>query len=106
MKSLNQFKAVFLFSLTLVFLQYVIKYLNLPGLKILMFINLPFVLIYIVMALKEIYSSNRINMTEKIMWTICLIGLNWFAGLIYLLFARKRVLRKFKVLSNNTEAFA
>jgi predicted ferric reductase len=71
-----------------------------------MFINLPFVLTYIVMALKEIYSSNRVNLIEKIMWTICLIGLNWFAGLIYLLFARKRVLRKFKVLSNDTGAFA
>ena len=106
MKSLNQFKTVFLFSLTLVFLQYLIKYSNLPGLKVLMFINLPFIVTYIVLALKEIYSSNRVNLTEKIMWTICLIVLNWFAGLIYLLFARKRVLRKFKVLFNDTEAFA
>ena len=79
MKSLNQFKTVFLFSLTLVFLQYVIKYSNLPGRTVLMYINLPFIVTYIVMALKEIYSSKRVNLIEKIMWTICLIGLNWFA---------------------------
>lgn len=71
-----------------------------------MFINLPFVLSYIVMALKEIYSSNRVNLIEKIMWTICFIGLNWFAGLIYLLFGRKRILRKYKLIFNDTEAFA
>jgi hypothetical protein len=106
MKSINQFKIVFLFSLTLVFLQYVIKYSNLPGGNVLMLINLPFIVTYIVMALKEIYGSNKVNLIEKIMWTICLIGLNWFAGLIYLLFARKRVLRKYKVLFNDTGAFA
>ncbi len=106
MKSLIQFKTVFLFSLALVFLQYVIKYSNLPGQKVLMFINLPFIVTYIVMALKEIYSSNRVNMIEKVMWTISFIGLSWFVGLIYLLFARKRILRKFKVLFNDTVAFA
>jgi hypothetical protein len=71
-----------------------------------MFINLPFIVTYIVMALKEIYSSNRVNMIEKVMWTISFIGLSWFVGLIYLLFARKRILRKFKVLFNDTVAFA
>jgi hypothetical protein len=106
MKSLIQFKTVFLFSLTLVFLQYLLKYLILPGRNILTIINLPFVVTYIIMALKEIYSSKRVSLIEKIMWTICLIGLNWFAGLIYLLFARKRVIRKFKLLFNNKGALA
>lgn len=106
MKRLKQFKTIFLFSLTLVFLQYVIKYLNLPGRNILTFINLPFIVTYIVMALKEIYSSNRVGLTEKIMWTICLIGLNWFAGLIYLLFARKRIFREYQILFNGTNSSA
>jgi hypothetical protein len=106
MKSLIQFKPIFLLSLTLVFVQYFTKYLDLPGRNTLTFINLPFVVAYIVMALKEIYTSNRVNMIEKIMWTIGFIGLNWLVGLIYLLFARKRILRKFKILFNETESFA
>jgi hypothetical protein len=56
------------------------------------------------MALKEIYSSNRVNLIEKIMWTISFIGLSWIAGLIYLLLARKRMLRKYKILFNHTES--
>jgi hypothetical protein len=106
MKSLIQFKPIFLFSLTLVFAQYFTKYMDLPGRNILTFINLPFVVTFIVLALKEIYTSNRVNMIEKIMWTIGFIGLNWLVGLIYLLFARKRILRKFKILFNETESFA
>ena len=106
MKSLNQFKLVFLISLTLVFAKYLCKYLNLPGQSLFTFINLPFMAIYIVLALKEIYNSNRVNLIEKIMWTIGFIGLGWIPGLIYLLFARKRILRKYKILFNDTESFA
>ncbi|WP_395808502.1 hypothetical protein [Daejeonella sp.] len=62
--------------------------------------------IYIIMALNEIYTSNRVNLIEKIMWTISFIGLGWIAGLIYLLFARKRMFRKYKMLFNGTESFA
>jgi uncharacterized membrane protein len=40
------------------------------------------------------------------MWTISFIGLGWIAGLIYLLFARKRMFRKYKMLFNGTESFA
>jgi hypothetical protein len=46
------------------------------------------------MALNEIYTSNRVNLIEKIMWTISFIGLGWIAGLIYLLF----VLIRFKLI--------
>ena len=106
MKTLNQFKTVFLFSLALVFVQYLFKYLNLPGRNLLTFINLPFVVTYIIMALKEIYSSKRVSLIEKIMWTISFIGLNWVAGLIYLFLARQRVLRKFKILYDGTWAFS
>ena len=63
-------------------------------------------LTYIIMALKEIYSSNRVNLIEKIMWTISFMGLNWIAGLIYLLPARKRMLRKYQILFNHTESLA
>jgi len=103
MKNLIQFKPVFLFSLTLVFVQYFTKYMDLPGRNSLTFINLPFIVTFIVLALKEIYSSTRVKMAEKIMWTIGFIGLNWLVGLIYLLFARKRILRQHKILFNDTE---
>ena len=49
-------------------------------------------LVFIWMALSEVYSSQRITKSEKIMWTICLILLFNLAGFVYLLAGRKRIL--------------
>jgi len=100
------FKTVFLLSLILLFAQIIMGFKNFPGRNLLIIVILPLTLTYIIMALKEIYPSNRINMFEKIMWTISLIVLNYIAGLMYLLFARKRILREYKILFNGTKAFA
>lgn len=100
------FKTAFLLSLTLLFAQIIMGFMNLPGRNLLIIVILPLTLTYIIMALKEIYPSNRINMFEKIMWTISLIVLNYIAGLMYLLFARKRILREYKILFNGTKTFA
>jgi nitric oxide reductase large subunit len=49
-------------------------------------------LIFILIALNEIFSSSRIKKTEKIMWTICLFLLGSIAGFVYLLSGRKRII--------------
>jgi hypothetical protein len=60
--------------------------------------------IWIIIALREIYRSNRISSMEKIMWTISFIGINWIAGLCYLVFTRPRVFKEYKILFNSTSS--
>lgn len=47
---------------------------------------------FMVITLNEVITSNRINKFEKIMWIICLIFLFNFAGLLYLIYSRKRII--------------
>jgi hypothetical protein len=49
-------------------------------------------LIFILIALNEILSSTRIEKSEKIMWTICLILLSFLSGFVYLIAARRRII--------------
>ena len=49
-------------------------------------------LIFVMSVLNEVLSSRRINLSEKIMWTICIILLTPLTGFVYLLAGRKRVL--------------
>lgn len=53
-------------------------------------------IIFIVLALIEIFKSDRINIIEKIMWLVGFIFLSTVAGFIYLVSARKRILRDYK----------
>lgn len=48
--------------------------------------------IFIGVSLYEILSSTQIRTIEKIVWTICIILLNPFSGLFYLLGGRKRII--------------
>ena len=49
-------------------------------------------LIFILSVLNEVFSSRRINLSEKIMWTICIILISPLTGFVYLLTGRKRIL--------------
>jgi peptidoglycan/LPS O-acetylase OafA/YrhL len=48
-------------------------------------------LVFIVSAIIEVWSSSRIDKNEKIMWSIAFIFMGTFSGIIYLLMGRKRV---------------
>ena len=50
------------------------------------------ILVYMVVALYEVFRSTRIKKSEKIMWTLCIILLSPIAGLVYILSGRKRVI--------------
>lgn len=43
-------------------------------------------------SLKEVWRSRRIGMDEKFLWTFAFIFLNTFAGVLYYLVGRERVL--------------
>ncbi len=48
-------------------------------------------LLFIILAIKEVINSTRIDRNEKIMWILGFVFMNGIAGLIYLLSARKRI---------------
>jgi hypothetical protein len=55
-------------------------------------------LVFIISALYEIYGSQRLNLNEKIMWTIGFIIASILTGLLYLFMARPGLLREYKIL--------
>jgi hypothetical protein len=57
-------------------------------------IGLIISIIYVGLAIHEVATSKTIIRNEKIMWAISFIFLSWFAGLIYFVFGRKRILSK------------
>ena len=54
-------------------------------------------IVYIVLSFIEIFKSDRIDKTEKVMWLVGFIFLGTVAGFIYLISARKRILRDYKL---------
>ena len=68
-----------------------LKITHSEGGEIVLRIGLIVWLTFIVTAIYEVRTSNRINNTQKTMWTIALILLCGVAGLIYLLSGRRRI---------------
>ena len=73
------------------------KILHLPYGEEFIILALIFSIFLIVFSLYEIWNSKRIDLSEKIMWTVSFIFFSSFATLIYILVARKRILRDFKL---------
>ena len=48
-------------------------------------------LIYTVLSLREIFSSNKFEKTEKILWLLAFLAFNTFAGMFYLSGAKKKI---------------
>lgn len=48
-------------------------------------------IIYTILSLKEIFSSDKFEKTEKIMWLLAFLAFNTFAGMFYLSGARKKI---------------
>ncbi len=49
-------------------------------------------LIYIIIGIIEVNKSQKIKDSEKVMWTIGFITLNFIAGLLYFISGRKRII--------------
>jgi hypothetical protein len=61
------------------------------GADTMLVIGLIATLAFIISAIYEVQTSNRINHREKTMWTIAFLLLNGGAGLVYFVMGRKRV---------------
>lgn len=68
-----------------------LKITHAPGADILLSAGLIATLVFIISAISEVFSSQRITHNEKIMWTIAFIFFNGIAGLVYFLIGRRRV---------------
>lgn len=100
------FKPLLFLSLGITIAKYLAWYFKIDFPFYITVINFALILAYSLIALREIYKSNKSSLTEKIMWTLGFIGIiNLLAGLVYLIFARKRILRENKLLNMESESF-
>jgi hypothetical protein len=100
------FKPLLFISLGITLFKYLAWYFKIDVPFPITVINFALILAYSFIALREIYKSNKTGLTEKIMWTLGFIGIiNLLAGLVYFLFARKRILRENKILNTESESF-
>ena len=73
----------------------VLKIMHSPFADLLLQISFVLYLVFAVLALYEIFQSNKIEIVEKIMWTIGILFLGSIIGILYLLFGRKRIVNNF-----------
>jgi hypothetical protein len=103
MAGLTLYKIALLLSISVGLTGLVLKILHISTGQILIPLGLFFTLVYAIIALYEIYQSDRITLDEKIMWAAGFIIVGSIAGLLYLFMGRQRILREFKILNQQPE---
>jgi len=93
----NLLVGVFILNFVVIILAALFKILHQSYGEELLILALILAVLFSLMCIYEIYSSKRINKSEKIMWTVAFLFFNSFAGLIYILGARERIQRDFKL---------
>ena len=82
----------FFLSMAITLIGATLKIMHLSGAETLLAIGLITSLVFIVSAIIEVRSSNRLDHREKTMWTIAFLFLNGVAGILYMVSARRRVI--------------
>ncbi len=81
----------FIMCFIITFLGAYLKMTHSEGAETLLIIGIIATLIFIVSAIYEVRTSNRIANSEKTMWTIAFSFMGGLAGLVYFLIGRKRI---------------
>jgi hypothetical protein len=68
-----------------------LKITHSKGVENLLIIGIIATFVFVVSAVYEVRTSNRIDNAEKTMWTIAFIFMSGLAGLIYFFIGRKRI---------------
>lgn len=84
-------KTSFLLSFITTLVGAYLKITHFKGAETLLIIGIIITLIFIVSAIYEVRTSNRIDSTEKTMWTIAFIFMSGLTGLVYFFIGRKRI---------------
>lgn len=88
----NKFKISFLIAIAFSIFGAFLKINNTSGSEFILVIGIIATLFYIIIGIIEVNKSNKINNSEKVMWTIGFISFNFLAGLLYLTSGRKRII--------------
>lgn len=99
MTRLTLYKIAFFLSIVTGITGLAAKIMHIPLGQILILLGLGFTMVYVIIALYEIYKSDRITPDEKIMWTAGFILISTVTGLLYLIMGRPRILREFKIIN-------
>lgn len=91
MKRDHVLKISFFISVIGILFGAVLKIMHSPFADLLLELSFAFYLVFAVLALYEVFQSNKIETVEKIMWTIGLLFLGSIIGILYLLLGRKRI---------------
>ncbi len=94
MKDRNEFylKAGYLLFVLLPGIKAILKLFHKPLINGFLFAIFFLTYLFLIrLAILEVINSERIERHEKIMWVISFIFLTWFSVLIYIFFARKRI---------------
>ena len=86
-------KALFLIGSIAIIVGAWYKILHSENADLFLSIGLVLIPLFTISALYEIHTSARINMQEKVMWTIGLLFMNTLAGLLYVFIRRPRVIK-------------
>jgi len=70
-----------------------VKIIHWPGSHLFLVLGILLLVVFIISALSEVYSSKNIKTDEKVMWTVGFIMFGSISGFIYLAMARKRILQ-------------
>jgi len=103
MTRLTLYKIALFLSIALVVRGLCLKIMYISAAQILIPLGLFYTLVYTIIALYEVYQSDRITLDEKIMWAAGFITVGSIAGLLYLFMGRQRILREFKILNQQPE---
>ena len=97
MNKKNLIPFLFISSFVIIIVGTLLKILHQPFGELILIIGVACAISYSVLCLFEIFSCNRIDTSEKIMWIVGFLFFNTIAGLIYILSVRKRILRDYKL---------
>lgn len=94
----NVFTAAFLISVLTSLIGLFLKILHLPGAQVFLVLGIIMTFVYAIIALVEIYGTDRITTNEKIMWTVSFVLFSTLAGVLYYFIGRPRMTREYKIL--------
>lgn len=84
----------FLASFALLTAGVLLKILHAPNANLILAIAVITSFVFSIAAIYEVWTSKALNHSEKTMWIVAFTFLGSYAGLIYILFGRRRVSRQ------------
>jgi len=87
----NHFKTAFLLSFLFSAIGAMMKITHTDGYNIFLVLGILATILFMAIGIYEVNKSAKIGNSEKVMWTIAFLVLNFLAGLLYLISGRRRI---------------